>query len=809
MEAHSLGGPSPLGQHFGELAQLAINNLTKAIATGAWRTAIYLLGDWEGGPSYGRLSSVWNSIFGGHDSVLDPVRCYPLEEARRWAAKWAMPDLKSRSSHHPYAYQTLLTSAQLATYIHPPNLETSGFTIRAIPDFDVSVPRTNEGERFTLGPVLHREKPTQLPYAFPLAALTKHAFISGVTGGGKTNTILHLLKQAASEGVPFLILEPAKTEYRALLKDEKLKHSLRIYTLGREILSPFRLNPFEVPTGIPVATHLDLLRSAFATGFGMWSPLPQILEQCLYRIYEDAGWNLTTGKNARLAEGEENSSAFPTLSDLVEKVDGVTRSLGYDEKITLDLKAALLTRLDSLRTGGKGSMLDCQASFNWEDLLRFPTILEMEGLGDEDDKALLMSLLLIRLVEQRRVKGMQTGLRHLLVIEEAHRLLANPAGGRRQEEGDPRGKAVETFANLLAEIRAYGQGVIIADQVPVKLAPDVIKNTNLKIAHRIVSEDDRKVLAGAMAMNERQTRSLATLAAGEAVVFREGEDAPVLVKVVNVKGAPKQHPTDLDVKRHQQTLNAGASKQLEPRPNNAYAYLTDRIVKMESFRRLFSRFVLTTIENPASASVLFSHLVAFIRSLRQVNERESVLIDGTLTSAAHWLSNYRGRQNQWSYADTNRFAKALAELLSELAINQQTAVFSKAALAFQQVALSLHQRVYEPYQRCASICSHQTTCLYRHWVADAISRRNDEEDWTQEEAWKVSLDVSYNVLDEWEDASEANVMPFERSNAAQRRVALCFLQQTLATDTRYLPVYRGVLLDQFIQKVNLEVSHEG
>ena len=155
-----------------------------------------------------------------------------------------------------------------------------------------------------------------------------------------------------------------------------------------------------------------------------------------------------------------------------------------------------------------------------------------------------MGLLLIRLVEHRRADGRTCRTsRHLLVIEEAHRLLA--ATGRRpaprqEGEADARGKAVETFANLLSEIRAYGQGVVVADQVPVKLAPEVVKNTNLKIAHRIVAGDDRHALAGAMAMDDRQARALATLGVGRAAVFADGEDAPLLVDIPRQKGGPGQ-----------------------------------------------------------------------------------------------------------------------------------------------------------------------------------------------------------------------------------------------------------------------------
>lgn len=429
--------------------------------------------------SYYPLVSAWRGIFSGSESLPEPVRVWGSGDAGRLATSWAMPDAPGAPGpghyQHPLQYQTLLTSPQLAAYVHLPQLETSGFAINLVPSFD-AVPPSVEGERTVrLGDIALLARPTKNTYAIAADDLTRHTFVAGVTGAGKTNTIFHILKQAEALGVPFLVIEPAKTEYRALLHDKILKEKLRIFTLGSENVSPFRLNPFEALPGTPVSVHLDLLRSVFTAGFGMWTPLPQVLEQCLRRVYEDYGWDTATNANVRLDSHSDSAMAFPTLSDLAAKVDEVTRELGYEDRVTADIRAALLTRINSLRSGGKGLMLDTQRSLPMETILEAPTVLELEGMGDDDDKAFMTGLLFIRLVEHRRAENLSRDLRHLLVIEEAHRLLANVGRRASEEEADPRGKAVETFTNLLSEIRAYGQGVIVADQVPVKLAPEVIK----------------------------------------------------------------------------------------------------------------------------------------------------------------------------------------------------------------------------------------------------------------------------------------------------------------------------------------------
>ena len=93
-----------------------------------------------------------------------------------------------------------------------------------------------------------------------LKQLNKHAFICGVPGSGKTTTAFNLLTQLWCYDIPFLVFEPAKTEYRSLLaiqpdsnrfipeqlqKLRTLTQELRVYTLGNDLISPFRFNPLK------------------------------------------------------------------------------------------------------------------------------------------------------------------------------------------------------------------------------------------------------------------------------------------------------------------------------------------------------------------------------------------------------------------------------------------------------------------------------------------------------------------------------------------------------------------------------------
>ena len=198
--------------------------------------------------------------------------------------------------------------------------------------------------------------------------------------------------------------------------------------------------------------------------------------------------------------------------------------------------------------GGKGLMLNTPYGIPIGELLKQPVILELERIGNDEEKTFLMGLLLTRLYEYRRLQALFSypiPFQHLTVIEEAHRLLRNVPLDSGPDTANMRGHAVETIANLLSEIRAYGEGILISEQIPSKLTPDAIKNTNLKITHRTISADDRRVIAGATNMNDDQAQFLAVLNQGQAVIFSEGDDHPILVEIADLSSrALRSRPSD-------------------------------------------------------------------------------------------------------------------------------------------------------------------------------------------------------------------------------------------------------------------------
>ncbi|MEI6500107.1 MAG: ATP-binding protein [Armatimonadota bacterium] len=387
--------------------------------------------------------------------------------------------------------------------------------------------------------------------ALPLGSLAGHALVIGITGSGKTNTTKWLLQEMRRNQVPFLVIEPAKREYASLGRRPDLYGDVEVFTLGDEMQNPLRLNPLEFVPGFPLLTHIDRLKSIFNAAFPMYAAMPYMLEEALLSVFTDRGWDLATSENLHLSdrEGAEWWEYLPTLEDLYDQIDRVVLSKGYAAEPTANYAAALKARISSLMVGSKGMMLNVRRSFPVEMLLGASAVVQFTGLGDDDEKCFAMGLLFNLLGEYREVASRDhepSGLQHVCVVEEAHRLLRQTGSVDNPEVASPRAKAVETFANMLAEMRALGQGFILADQIPSKLLSDAIKNTNLKIVHRLVAADDVGQMAVGMDLEDDQRRVVVKLPTGQAVVRAATDDSAFLIQIPRVDETGDVPPTAVE-----------------------------------------------------------------------------------------------------------------------------------------------------------------------------------------------------------------------------------------------------------------------
>jgi len=416
-----------------------------------------------------------------------------------------------------------------------PSDRIDGVVVRAYSPFSRSYVELEPDEpAIPLGRFVHRGILQEDGPSFRVGQLARHALVAGFTGSGKTTTCMHMLAELwTRHGIPWLVLEPAKAEYRQLYEVSGLKEDLRVFTLGNEAASPFRLNPLEPVPGYPLEAHRGYLRSAFIASLPMGGPFPQIVERCLQDVYR-----------GRSYDGVSPMVDPPTLHDLVGLIEPTVRQLGYDAETRDRFTGALRARLESLLMGNKGRMLGCCHGIPMDVLLERPTVLELQWITDPEENSLLLAVLLVRLYEylvaqhrQRKQSSPQTQpLQHVTLFEEAHRLLsASDSRPRSSEDSSGGNKALDVFANMLAEIRAYGEGLIIADQIPGKLLADVMKNTDLKIAHTLRAPDDRHAMGMAMNLNAQQESYVGDLAKGQAALHYEGLEEPTLVQFPNFK----------------------------------------------------------------------------------------------------------------------------------------------------------------------------------------------------------------------------------------------------------------------------------
>jgi hypothetical protein len=465
-----------------------------------------------GQQSYGGQPSVSGQSFSGERGARDS------------SARWPDPE-----PEFPCAASSLL----LAALAVPPAREIPGIRLALQPDFDVT-PETGtggDGSGIGLGVVLDGTREPAGSLAVAPDSLNRHVFVCGATGSGKSQTVRHLLESATAAGIPWLVIEPAKAEYRLMAARLPGTEVITMRPGDLEAV-PAGINPLEPAAGpdgtrFPLQAHADLVRALFLAAFQADEPFPQVLAAALSRCYEEAGWDLVTGEPA------VRGASYPSLGDLQTAALAVVEQIGYSREITDNVRGFVSVRIGSLRGGTTGRFLDGGFPIDYGKLLSTNVVLEIEDCGDDTDKAFLTGAVLIRLTEHLRMRARASrqtapGLRHLTVIEEAHRLLRQPVPGAGSGAA---AHAVEMFAGLLAEIRAYGEGLIIAEQIPSKLIPDAIKNTAVKIVHRLPAKDDRDTVGATMNLTDTQSAFLVTLVPGEAAVFTDGMDHPVLARM--------------------------------------------------------------------------------------------------------------------------------------------------------------------------------------------------------------------------------------------------------------------------------------
>lgn len=401
----------------------------------------------------------------------------------------------------------------------------------------------NITEDFKLGFCYHMFTPSQTRFVqLSKDSLASHTFVTGSTGSGKSNTIYQLLsglqtQNVQTQNVQFLVVEPAKGEYKEVLGGLP---GVSVYGTNPQLTPLLRINPFSFPHGngepsrnIHILEHLDRLVELFNVCWPMYAAMPAVLKEAVEKSYEDCGWNLTESTNPY------GDNLYPTFADVTRNIRVIIDSSEYDAENKGAYKGALVTRLKSLTNGINGLIFTTE-EISAQELFDRKVIVDLSRVGSTETKSLIMGLLVLKLQEHRMTEGrINSSLRHVTVLEEAHNLLKRTSTEQSQDSGNLLGKSVEMLANAIAEMRTYGEGFIIADQAPGLLDLSVIRNTNTKIIMRLPDQDDRELVGRAANLNDDQITELARLPVGVAAVYQNNWIEPVLCQMERYENEKK------------------------------------------------------------------------------------------------------------------------------------------------------------------------------------------------------------------------------------------------------------------------------
>jgi hypothetical protein len=477
--AESLTVERPEAQALIEDVKGRLAHLRAGEAVGLWDVALYTSADTEG--SLDLITAAAGSV----------LRDESLTNGR-WVSQRCMgadPNSATASGLPPPA--TVMSTEDVAQFLLPGQSSLPGVSVMTSLPGGRQQPSTPKPLR------LGHWSGTKAAVSLDLQDLEGHAFITGTTGMGKSTTVQRLLLDLANEHrVPFLIIDPVKADYEDLAP--LIRGGLNIVDATDLVLNV--LQPYE---GFSTRTHLELVANAFKGSFALPTPVPYIVAQLFERMVLRAG-----------------ADPLPTLHDLRDELDPYVTSLGYHGEVESNIRASLGLRLALLLSPSKAERVaasDGQACLQM--ILDQPTVVQLSTLGDDQERAFLMSILTLYVAERARIRGRTGGaVRHVTVLEEAHRILPEPASNPSGEEGDAASVSAKLLTQMLAEIRSYGEAVLVIDQSPAAVARDVVRNTNLKIAHRLPDPEDRDVVGGSLGLSEEEMPSLVRLARGEALM---------------------------------------------------------------------------------------------------------------------------------------------------------------------------------------------------------------------------------------------------------------------------------------------------
>lgn len=517
--------------------EMQLNRLDECESIGMWDFAAYFLG--ESAAEAETAASMYRSLVSGNQSGLEIAAVntwteeHDVEEISKYVTNFLHPAFLYQFGDDAVKHQTIVDATalastnELAIQLGLPRKSVKGLPVIEHALFAQEVLNHGNGEdncnSIKIGKISHLGKEMETDVELDLQSLSMHTFVTGSTGAGKSNTIYHLLSQLLKQKVHFLVIEPAKGEYKNVFGNNE---SVSVYGTNPLLMNLLRINPFSFPKEVHIYEHLDRLVEIFNVCWPMYAAMPAILKDAIEHAYIKAGWDLKNSKN------KYSELLFPNFIDVLQQIEVVMDQSQYSSDNKGDYKGALCTRLRSL-TNGINSLVFTADELSPQELFDNNTIVDLSRVGSSETKALIMGLLVMKLQEHRIAScdGMNLSLKHVTVLEEAHNLLKKTSFEQSSEGSNLIGKSVEMLTNAIAEMRTYGEGFIIADQSPGLLDMSVIRNTNTKIIMRLPEYSDRELVGRAAGLNDEQIVELSKLNKGVAAVYQNEWLESVLCKI--------------------------------------------------------------------------------------------------------------------------------------------------------------------------------------------------------------------------------------------------------------------------------------
>ena len=511
-----------------------LERLDECESIGMWDFAAYFLG--ESAAEAETAASMYRSLVSGTQSGLE------IAAVNTWIDRERVTQLSKYVTNfvHPvFSYRledglldretlvdatALASTNELAIQLGLPRKSVKGLPVIEHALFAqevLSESSSDDRSSIVLGTVNHLGRATDTSVNLDLQSLSMHTFVTGSTGSGKSNTVYQILSQLPGENVKFLVVEPAKGEYRNVFRK-----NVSVYGTNPRMDRLLRINPFSFPQEIHIYEHLDRLVEIFNVCWPMYAAMPAVLKDAIERSYKKAGWDLRKSVN------RYSDRLFPNFTDVLREIDAVMEQSQYSNDSKGYYKCALSTRLRSL-TNGINGLVFTSDEISSDDLFDKNVIVDLSRVGSSETKSLIMGLLVMKLQEHRMAtcSEMNASLKHITVLEEAHNLLKRTSTEQSSEGANLLGKSVEMLTNAIAEMRTYGEGFIIADQSPGLLDMAVIRNTNTKIIMRLPEYSDRELVGRAASLNDEQIAELAKLTKGTAAIYQNDWLEAVLCKV--------------------------------------------------------------------------------------------------------------------------------------------------------------------------------------------------------------------------------------------------------------------------------------